>query len=374
MESVFEKRIASLQTLIAKSDLDLVAIIAGPSQIYFSGLHFHLSERPAVLLVSADQEPAFIFPEFETDKVVHTPIHLAAFPYHESHADWVNTFSRAINRFNAGNLLIGVEPTAMRYLEMDLLGYHYDHIRFTSAAAMVETLRASKDEEEISHIRAAIRIAQTALKKTLPAIKAGVSEKEIANQLVINLLREGSDPELPFFPIVASGPNSANPHAVPGDRLLCEGDLLIIDWGARYQGYISDITRTFAIGSVSPQLEEVYRVVKTANQTARDLHSTEFTGKMIDDAARSVITDAGYGEAFLHRTGHGFGLEAHEPPYISAENSGFIPQGAAFTIEPGIYLRGVGGVRIEDDMRLLGQELETLTTLDRELIRLQGGS
>ncbi len=374
MENVFEKRITRLQTLITNSELDLVAITTGPSQVYFSGLHFHLSERPAVLLVAANEEPAFIFPAFEADKVSNGPVRLTAFPYQESLADWAGTFKSAVNRFRDGKICIGVEPTAMRFLELDLLGYQTDSIRFASAASMIETLRASKDQEEISHIRAAIRIAQTALEKTIPEIRAGVSEKEIANQLVINLLREGSDPELPFSPIVASGPNSANPHAVPGERLLCEGDLLIIDWGARYQGYISDITRTFAIGRIPPQLEEMYHVVKSANHTARKLRSTAFTGKMIDDAARSVISDASYGEAFLHRTGHGFGLEAHEPPYISAENTGVLQAGAAFTIEPGIYLRGVGGVRIEDDMCVLDGKLETLTTLPRELIKLQGGS
>jgi len=372
MENIFETRIAKLQSRIANNDLDLVTITAGPSQVYFSGLHFHVSERPAVLLIAAKDKPAFIFPGFEAEKATQAPLNVDAFPYQESHTDWVDTFGRAINHFGDGITRIGVEPTAMRYLEMDLLTSQNKGISFRSAAMMIEALRASKDEKEISHIRSAIHIAQTALEKTLPAIKPGITEKEIANQLVINLLQEGSDPDLPFLPIVASGPNSANPHAIPGERALAEGDLLIIDWGARYQGYISDITRTFAIGSISPQLEEIYQVVLSANQAARSLPAKKYTGKVIDDAARGVISNAGYSEEFLHRTGHGFGLEPHEPPYISADNTDVIQPGATFTIEPGIYLNRVGGVRIEDDMRAVDGKLETLTTLDRKLTILHG--
>ena len=368
--NVFEKRINKLRTLIAESDLDLVAITTGPSQVYFSGLHFHVSERPAVLLVSAEKQPVFIFPAFEDEKVTQAQLDLVPFPYQETRADWVRTFKAAENHFSSGPLRIGVEPTAMRYLEMDLLGYQDESITFVSAAEIITTLRSTKDEDEIALIRQAIHIAQTALEKTLPSIKVGVTEKEIASELVIQLLREGSEPELPFFPIVASGPNSANPHVVPGDRELRRGDMLIIDWGARYQGYISDITRTFAIGDISAQMHEVYQAVKQANQAARDLKKAKFSGQMIDETARSIISKAGYGGAFLHRTGHGFGLEAHEPPYISADNDTAITPGATFTIEPGIYLHGIGGVRIEDDVCAREEKLETLTTLDRELITL----
>ena len=367
---VYQTRIKNLQDRIDQSEIDLVAIPAGPSQVYFSGLHFHGSERPAVLLVSAHKKPAFIFPGFEAEKISQAPIDLTAFPYQESRDDWLRTFITARNQFSKGDIRVGVEPTAMRYLEMDLIGYKDNNISFTSAAEMISALRASKDKQEIESIRQAVSIAETALEKTLPIIKPGVAEKEIASELVIQLLRGGSEPELPFFPIVASGPNSANPHATPGERVLSNGDLLIIDWGARMNGYISDITRTFAIGEVSSQLQEIYQVVKQANLAARNLSQAIYSGQMIDKKAREVISDAGYGDAFLHRTGHGYGLEAHEAPYISMDDTAEIPLGATFTIEPGIYLPGVGGVRIEDDMQALNGRLETLTTLDRVLIIL----
>lgn len=367
MVNVFQKRIAGLQAQIAQNDFDLIAVTTGQSQIYFSGLHFHVSERPAVLLVSEDKEPAFIFPGFEVDKVKAAPIPLVNFPYAEQRADWERAFQEAVRCLNKGPVRIGVEPTAMRFLEMDLLKHGNPEISFTSAGRAIEKLRSSKDEQEIDHIRAAIAIAESALKNTISIIRPGVTEKEIASELVINLLRGGSEPELPFFPIVASGPNSANPHATPSGRQLKKGDLLIIDWGARYDGYISDITRTYAIGSIPSRLKEIYQVVQQANEKARGMSADNLSAGDIDRAVRDVIASAGFGEFFLHRTGHGFGLEAHEAPYITSDNAQVLQPGMTFTIEPGVYLPDEGGVRIEDDMVARGGSLETLTTLGRNL-------
>jgi len=368
MGNSFQVRINKLQDLIQDSDFDLVAVSASPSQVYFSGLHFHISERPAILLVGKKNKPAFIFPGLESEKVKKAKIELEPFPYQESRADWVKTFKNAMEFFQSGDIRIGVEPTAMRYLELELLGLDTSRISFTSAAQEIETLRAKKDQQEIASIRKAIHIAEQALMNTIPTIKAGITEVAIANALVINLLRAGSDPDLPFFPIIASGPNSANPHAVPGDRPLEIGDLLVIDWGARYHGYISDITRTFGIGKISPQLKEIYNVVKRANQTARDISTTTVkSGQAIDQVARTVISDAGFGSYFIHRTGHGFGLEAHEAPFIAEDSEQVIQPGMTFSIEPGIYIPGQGGVRIEDDICARDGKLETLTTLDRKL-------
>jgi Xaa-Pro dipeptidase len=263
--------------------------------------------------------------------------------------------------------MIGVEPTAMRFLEINLLQLASAEIRFTSAAHIFRNLRMVKDNIEINSIRQAIQIAKTALENTIPFIKAGITEQEVANELVINLLRNGSEPELPFAPIIASGPNSANPHAVPGSRKLREGDLILIDWGARKDGYISDITRTFALGSVDDEIITIYETVKKANEAARRILPSNFISEKIDFAARDVIQAAGHGDFFTHRTGHGIGLEAHEEPYIAAGNSTEIISGMTFTIEPGIYLPGKGGVRIEDDIVASNDGLITLTSLDREL-------
>jgi Xaa-Pro dipeptidase len=364
---MYKKRIEKLIQQLENDQIDLIAINASQSLAYFTGLHFHLSERPAVLLVGKGKAPAFIFPEFEHEKVDNAAFDIAPFAYTENSSTWGDVFKKALRYFQGYQSMIGVEPTAMRFLEINLLQLASAEIRFTSAAHIFRNLRMVKDNIEINSIRQAIQIAKTALENTIPFIKAGITEQEVANELVINLLRNGSEPELPFAPIIASGPNSANPHAVPGSRKLREGDLILIDWGARKDGYISDITRTFALGSVDDEIITIYETVKKANEAARRILPSNFISEKIDFAARDVIQAAGHGDFFTHRTGHGIGLEAHEEPYIAAGNSTEIISGMTFTIEPGIYLPGKGGVRIEDDIVASNDGLITLTSLDREL-------
>jgi Xaa-Pro dipeptidase len=181
------------------------------------------------------------------------------------------------------------------------------------------------------------------------------------------LLRNGSDSELPFAPIVASGSNSANPHAVPTDRKLHEGDLLVIDWGAAYEGYISDLTRTFAIGKVDPEYLKIAELVRQANEAGRAVAKPEINAGEVDRCTRQVIEQGGYGTWFTHRTGHGIGLESHEPPYIFGANQQILLPGMTFTVEPGIYLPGRNGVRIEDNVVITDIGSETLSILSREL-------
>ena len=202
----------------------------------------------------------------------------------------------------------------------------------------------------------------------MPKIQPGVSEKYLANQLVINLLAEGSEPDLPFDPIVASGPNSANPHAIPEDRLLQKDDALIIDWGARYNGYVSDLTRSFILGDGNSQMKNIASVVLDANEAAREIAAPGVAASEVDKAARDVIVSSGYGDFFTHRTGHGIGLLAHEDPYISMNNLDVLKKGMIFTIEPGIYLPGIGGIRIEDDILVEVAGCKTITNLKREVI------
>ena len=364
---MYKKRIENLINHLENDQIDIIALNAGRSLSYFTGLNFHKSERPAILLIGARKAPAFIYPEFEHEKVDNATFDIMSFSYTENPSTWKNTFKKALQYLNGHQSTVGVEPTSMRFLETNLIQQASRDIRFASAAHIISDLRMIKDNEEILAIRQAIQIAQIALENTIPSIKAGTTEQEIANELVINLLRNGSEPDLPFDPIIASGPNSASPHTVPGNRKLEEGDLVVIDWGARKNGYISDITRTFAIGNVDEELFTIYDAVKKANETARRILPSNYISEKIDFAARDIIQASGYGDFFTHRTGHGIGLEAHEEPYINAGNTMQIIPGMSFTIEPGIYLPGKGGVRIEDDIVASDDELTTLTSLNRDL-------
>ena len=193
-------------------------------------------------------------------------------------------------------------------------------------------------------MRRAVKVAQDALEATVPSMRIGATEKEIAAELNIQLLKQGSKSELPFPPIVSAGPNSANPHASPSDRRLQPGDLLVIDWGARMDGYISDLTRTFAVGEVEPEFRKIVEIVLAANTAGRTAGHPGAPCANVDKAAR-VIEQAGYGEYFTHRTGHGIGMESHEDPYIRGDNMQMLYPGMAYTVEPGIYLPGRGGAR-----------------------------
>jgi Xaa-Pro dipeptidase len=367
-DSIYPARHSKLAAALGSSDLDALVLNPGPSLYYLSGLHFHLSERPVVLIFSPEDSMVIVLPELEAGKVQNLPFEIQAFPYGEDHASWREAFREAAQAAGLDGLRVGVEPRRLRVLELRLLEEAAPRARFTSAEETLASLRMYKDETEIAAMRQAVDIAQRALQATLPAIQTGMTERQLASELTLQLLRHGSDPEMPFAPIVASGPNSANPHAAPSDRQLASGDLLVLDWGASMKGYFSDLTRTISLGEPGPEYARVARAVLEANVAARQLAAPGVRAGEVDQAARAVIKRAGYAQYFIHRTGHGLGLEGHEEPYIMAGSSMALEAGMTFTIEPGIYLPGQGGVRIEDDFLITSSGGESLSDLPRDLI------
>lgn len=234
-------------------------------------------------------------------------------------------------------------------------------------SSMVEDLRTIKDEEEIRLIRESIKRAEDAFNSVLPYIKPGVREIEIAWRLEEAMKRAGSR-RLPFDIIVASGPNSSMPHAKASERRLSKGDLVIIDWGGEAGGYFSDMTRTLLInGGETSKKIEIYEAVLTANREAiRGIRPNIKAGK-VDEIARKIIKKRGFGDYFGHGTGHGVGLDVHERPSISPSSKDKLKPGMVFTIEPGIYVPGFGGVRIEDMVCVNSDGSITLTGLSKEL-------
>ncbi|NJN44909.1 MAG: aminopeptidase P family protein, partial [Anaerolineae bacterium] len=258
----------------------------------------------------------------------------------------------------------------MRVLELQYLEEASANTRFIPAEDTFAALRMYKDAAEAEIMRRAADVAQKALVSTLPFVKIGMTEKELAGELVVQLLRQGSSPAIPFSPIVSFGPNTANPHASPTSRKLAEGDLLLIDWGAAVDDYYSDITRTFAVGEVKPEYAKIAQIVREANEAGRAAGKPGVPCSAVDKAARDVIEKAGYGKYFTHRTGHGLGMEGHEEPYMRGDNDQLLESGMVFTVEPGIYLPGRGGVRIEDDVMVTENGIESFTDLPRELTRV----
>jgi Xaa-Pro dipeptidase len=232
--SRLEKLNASLRT----SGLDAVALNPGPTLTYLTGQHFHLMERPVVFLVAQGQAPVIVLPALEMLKVEQMPYPVQAFPYGENPSEWDAAFRKAAQALGLDTLTgtngkrIGVEPRQMRLLEFRYVKSGAPEAEYPDASDVLGSLRLKKEQQEIEAMRKAVKVAQGALEATIPLIKIGMTEKELAGELVAQLLKHGSEPELPFSPIVSGGPNSANPHASPTERKLQAGDLLVIDWGA----------------------------------------------------------------------------------------------------------------------------------------------
>ncbi|MCC7118478.1 MAG: aminopeptidase P family protein [Anaerolineales bacterium] len=358
-----EKLTASLQS----SGLSAVALNPGPTLTYLTGVEFHLMERPVVLLVAPDKDPVLVLPELELPKVGLFPYKIQAFAYGENPSEWGNVFRQATQALGLDGKRIGVEPRQMRLLEFGHVKMGAPEADYPDASDVLASLRLKKDQAEIDAMRQAVKIAQDALTATIPLIKIGMTEKELSAELVLQLLKHGSDPEFPFPPIVSAGPNSANPHASPSERKIQAGDLLVVDWGARYNGYISDLTRTFAVGEVDDECKKIHQIVQAANAAGRAAAKPGAPCANVDQAARDVIEAAGYGKYFTHRTGHGIGMEAHEDPYMRGDNLQTLEVGMAFTVEPGIYLTNRNGVRIEDNLVITENGAESLSDLPREI-------
>jgi Xaa-Pro dipeptidase len=356
---------------IEQAGLEAIALNPGPSLVYLTGLHFHLMERPVVAFFTPGQTVTLVIPELEAAKVVDLPFPAKVYYYGEDPATWQFIFSQAAREAGIHGQ-VGVEPTQIRFLELRLLEAAAPQAAFVSAETSLAALRMRKESGELDLMSRAVEIAELALENTLPAVKIGITERQLAAELTLQLQRAGSDTGIPFSPIVSSGPNSANPHASPSNRVLSEGDLLVIDWGAFYEGYCSDLTRTFAIGKVDAEYEKIAAIVKHANEAGRAASGPGVTAGQVDAATRKVIEDSGYGAYFTHRTGHGLGMEGHEAPYIRAGNELVLETGMTFTVEPGIYLLGRNGVRIEDNVVITEEGSRTLSSLPRKLRILAG--
>ncbi|MDN7240493.1 aminopeptidase P family protein [Planococcus sp. N028] len=233
-------------------------------------------------------------------------------------------------------------------------------------SGLIEKIRMIKSPEEISILKQAAKIADAAYEHICGFIRAGRTELEVSNELEFFMRQQGATSSS-FDIIVASGLRSAMPHGVATDKVIEQGDMVTLDFGALYNGYISDITRTVAVGEPSEQLKEIYQIVLDSQVLGVEKIGPGMTGIQADAIARDYIKSKGYGEAFGHSTGHGIGLEVHEGPGLSSKSDTILEPGMAVTVEPGIYLPGVGGVRIEDDILITESGNERLTNSTKEL-------
>ncbi len=272
------------------------------------------------------------------------------------------------NNLIQNGLKLGFEGDHTSVSQFKAMQDIFSNVNWESTSMLMENLQAIKDQSELDAIRTAVEITDAIYEEIIPMLKVGTTEKDVAIQLVTRY-RQESDGEA-YPPIVAGGPNSALPHAVPGDRPFEKGDFIVIDAAAKISGYHADMTRTPVVGEATDKHREIYNTVKDAQQAGCDTAKAGMTCKEVDNVTRDYITEKGYGEYFNHGTGHGLGLEIHTEPRMSQLSTQTLETNNVVTIEPGIYLEGWGGVRIEDDVIIHEEGCEVLNKTTKELVVL----
>jgi Xaa-Pro aminopeptidase len=339
----FAARMASAVRQAAGAGLTGVLVTPGPDLDYFTGYQpVAITERITMLVLQQAREPAMIVPILERPDAEHATGAAAL-----SLTDWSDgsdPYAATAELLDPdGSYAISDSAWAMHLLGLQAA---LPSSRYTSMTAALPMLRAVKDTDELARLAAAGAAADAAFEQITSVRFAGRHESEIGADLD-RLLREHGHSEVDFT-VVGSGPNGANPHHILSEREIALGDMVVLDFGGIMQGYGSDTTRTVHVGEPTGEERQVFEIVRQAQQAAFEAVRPGVTCQDIDRAARTVISDAGYGEYFIHRTGHGIGLTTHEPPYIVEGETHELVPGMCFSIEPGIYLPGRFGVRIED--------------------------
>lgn len=352
-------RIAALRGAMERKGIDTTLLSVGSDLPYLTGYGAMPLERLTMLVVTASGETTLVVPELEAPRVQAGDFTIRAWSETEDPLAIVTSL--------AGRptvAAIGDQTWAVFLVE---LLARMAGTTFVPASTVMSELRIIKSAEEVAALTAAADAVDRVLERIPDEIGfAGSTEAQIARRITEMIIEEGHDSAQ--FWIVASGPNAASPHHEPGDRVIEVGDAVILDFGGRYDGYCSDVSRTFSVGPPSAKLREVHAVVLEAQAAGRTAATVGTPCEDVDKAAREVIEAAGFGEYFIHRTGHGIGLDGHEHPYLVEGNHRPLEAGMAFSVEPGIYLPGAFGVRIEDICVASDDGPLVLNNADRSLV------
>jgi Xaa-Pro aminopeptidase len=337
---MYSARLQRLRDRMARLDVDVVCLSVGPDLTYFTGYEATPLERLTSLVVPRDAEAVLVVPRLEAARVDERPSVFTLRAWDETEEPIRIVADRART---ASVVAIGDHTWARFVLALQEA---LPRARFVAASAVTGALRAVKDEAEIAALAAAAHAVDEIAAAMRAQTLGGRTERGVHRELVERMLESGH--ERANFAIVASGPNAASPHHDPGDRLLVNGDVVVCDFGGTMHGYCSDITRVYCIGSPPAEVLDTYSNLAEAQEAAVQAATVGTRCEAVDAVARGVLTDAGLGQWFIHRTGHGIGLEAHEDPYLVAGNAAPLGPGEAFSIEPGVYLPGRFGLRLED--------------------------
>ncbi len=341
--------------------IDAVVIVPGPNLRYLIGLEFIALERLIALVIPVSNSPLLIIPELERERVEKSG--LIKLVDVVSYSDSENPYELLVSMLKKLNTLrIGVEGTIQYRIAGKLLAKGF---KLSEVDHLLQELRIVKDDSELRIIESAVRIVEESIVEGYRNLKPGISERELS-RIVRDRAEELGAEEAPYC-IVQSGPNTALPHAVPSSRKVLEGDVVLFDVSIRFNGYFADLTRVYTVGRPKPEHIRIHEIVLRAQENALRAIKPGVKASVIDRAVREVISREGYGPHFIHRTGHGLGVEVHERPYISPLSDELLREGMVFTVEPGIYLPGRFGVRLEDDVVVTDKGYRNLARLSKSL-------
>ncbi len=355
-------RFASVAAALEQYELDAMLLTGSANRFYATS--FACDSEGGVALVT--KQGNFFFTDSRYIEAAEAQLEDAAIGLVDGQKGYIAWLNEALEL--SGAKVVGFEEDQMTVADFRVYEEKL-HCELKPTAKLMQQLRQSKDAGEIESMRRAQQIAEQAFAQLLKELRVGMTERALAARLQYLAISLGAE-KMSFDTIVASGPNGSMPHAVPTDRAICEGDFITFDFGCVYGGYCSDMTRTVAVGQVTEEMEQVYRIVQQAQQAGLDAAGAGKTGAEVDAAARDVIRQAGYGAYFGHALGHSLGLEIHERPNATPANDQPLPEGAVISIEPGIYLPGRFGVRIEDVVVLQNDGCENLMTCGKDLLHL----
>ncbi len=360
-----EKRLQQFQRYLKEKRIPMAFIQGKANLFYLSGFRCEPHERLVALLVFAEEAPCLVAPHMETALIQTAGWNGELISYHDHENPW-QLLGQYLNKFSLSPKRAAFEKGLLSFARYEELQHLLPEASFVDCEQTVMGLRLIKDESEIAILREAAKLADFGIEIGVQAIQAGRTEMEILAMIEYELKKKGVA-EMSFSTIVLSGPQSANPHGKPGMRTIKDGDFVLFDLGVVLEGYCSDITRTVGFGPLSKQQQEIYQTVLDAQLATLAISKPGTVLGELDRTARKIITDAGYGQYFPHRIGHGLGTETHEYPSLHENNEHTLQPGMVYTIEPGIYIPEVGGVRIEDDVVVTEQGVECLTSYPKEL-------
>lgn len=357
-------RCAKLRSLMADQDVDCFLASPSSDMVYLSGCRLEPSERMALLVLPREGDPSFIVPSLEAPNLAGLAGAFGIHPWADPQ-DPLDLLRALAGEADRITFAISDRLWASYLLQLQA---GFPGARFAPGSGLVRTLRMVKGHEEIEILARVSAMADRVFEKVISLTVEGLTEAQLQTRLGTLMLEQGF--ESLDFRIVASGENGAAPHHFPGERRIGKGDPVVMDYGGTYKGYFSDTTRTVCVGETSTEFLKVYEVVLKAQESGIAAARPGVQASVVDAAARSIITEAGYGDSFIHRTGHGIGLDVHEDPPLGKNSDTILREGMVFTVEPGIYLPGRFGVRIEDVVVMTTQGASRLNQCTRELMHL----